>query len=287
MLWAELREEEFNGAIEKTEGLCVIPMGCYEMHGQHLPVCTDNVQAERVVKLASEIEEVCIFPTFQYGDVQDLVEWKGAIRLEPQLMMDLLENLCKEISRNGFKKILIVNYHGGNVQFLNNFMRAMYHKKKDYVVMAIDGFGGGRKSKLLQAIEEQGLEAFPELLPEDVETLRRYSEEKIQDGHGGLDETCALLSIRPDLVKLDRADVVSGLNTHEADDLINTGIYGLPLWKRNFPNSYAGQIVGGATERIGNCMMRIRAERLAKAYAAYKKSDILEWNEACNSYYAE
>ena len=83
------------------------------------------------------------------------------------------------------------------------------------------------------------------------------------------------------------ASTVSGLNTHEADDLIKAGMYGLPLWKRNFPNSYAGQLVGGATERIGNCMMRVRAERLANAFAAYKKSDILEWNEICNTYYAE
>lgn len=287
MLWEELREEEFEGAIEKTEGVCVIPIGCLEMHGQHLPVCTDNVQAEHVARLAAELEEVCVFPTFRFGDVQDLIEWKGAIRLDPQLMMSLLENLCKEISRNGFKKILFVNYHGGNVQFLNNFMRATYHRKKDYVVMAIDGHAGTSRSKLLKAIDAQGVEAFPELLPEDVETIRRYEEEKLQDGHGGLDETCALLTIRPDLVRLDRADAVSGVSTHEADDLIQAGMYGLPLWKRNFPNSYAGEIAGGATERIGRCMMRIRAERLAKAYAAYKKSDILEWNEKCNSYYPD
>ena len=287
MLWEELREEEFNGAIEKSGGVCVIPMGCLEMHGQHLPVCTDNIQAETVARLAAELEEVCVFPTFRFGDVQDLIEWKGAIRLDPQLMISLLENLCREISRNGFKKILIVNYHGGNVQFLNNFMRATCHHKKDYVVMAIDGHAGTSRSKLLKRIDEEGMEPFPELLPEDVETLRRYEEAKLQDGHGGLDETCTVLSIRPDLVKMDRVDAVSGSNTHAADDLIKAGMYGLPLWKKNYPNSFAGEFDGGVTERIGRCMLRIRPERLANAYRAYKESDILEWNEKCNSYYPD
>lgn len=42
MLWQNLREEEFEGAIERSGGLCVLPIGCLEKHGQHLPVGTDS-----------------------------------------------------------------------------------------------------------------------------------------------------------------------------------------------------------------------------------------------------
>ena len=43
--WADLREEEFAGVIKATDGLCIVPIGCYEKHGQHLPVATDVYEA--------------------------------------------------------------------------------------------------------------------------------------------------------------------------------------------------------------------------------------------------
>ena len=46
MLWENLREEEFTQAIEKSGRLCVMPVGCLEMHGQHLPLNTDCLIAE-------------------------------------------------------------------------------------------------------------------------------------------------------------------------------------------------------------------------------------------------
>ena len=47
MKWEYLREEEFDGAIEKSGGLCVLPIGCVEKHGQHLPVGCDSIMASR------------------------------------------------------------------------------------------------------------------------------------------------------------------------------------------------------------------------------------------------
>ena len=52
MRWEFLREEEFPAAIEKAGGLCVIPVGCLEMHGEHLPVGTDSLKGEAIVRLA-------------------------------------------------------------------------------------------------------------------------------------------------------------------------------------------------------------------------------------------
>ena len=46
MLWENLREEEIKQAVEISGGVCVMPMGCLEMHGQHLPLNTDNLIAE-------------------------------------------------------------------------------------------------------------------------------------------------------------------------------------------------------------------------------------------------
>ena len=48
MKWEYLREEEFEGAIERSGGLCVMTLGCLEKHGQHLPVGTDSLKGDRI-----------------------------------------------------------------------------------------------------------------------------------------------------------------------------------------------------------------------------------------------
>ena len=68
MLWENLREEEFQGAIEKSGGLCVMVLGCLEKHGQHLPVGTDSLKGDGIVKEAAKLEDVVIFPTTRQSD---------------------------------------------------------------------------------------------------------------------------------------------------------------------------------------------------------------------------
>ena len=54
MQWENLREEEFNNAIERSGGLCVIPIGCLEMHGQHLPLGTDTKTCSYIANEAAK-----------------------------------------------------------------------------------------------------------------------------------------------------------------------------------------------------------------------------------------
>lgn len=68
MNWENLREEEFKEAIKISGGVCVLPVGCIEKHGQHLPVGTDTILATKIVKRAAEREEVCVFPTIPFGE---------------------------------------------------------------------------------------------------------------------------------------------------------------------------------------------------------------------------
>ena len=81
MLWENLREEEFAKAIEESKGVCVMPIGCHEMHGQHLPINTDVLIADYVAKKAAEIEPVCVFPAFDFGDIQGIHGHKGTVML--------------------------------------------------------------------------------------------------------------------------------------------------------------------------------------------------------------
>lgn len=288
MLWEELREEEFEAAIKTTDGLCVIPTGCFEMHGQHLPVSTDVIEAEAIVKMASAIEPICVFPSFRFGDVGCLVDKKGSMRLQPKLMLDLLENLCDEIARNGFKKILLYNFHGGNEALLSFFERSMMYKKKDYVIFRqIVDVQDVNPQKLWERIAAEGSGIFPELFPEDEEALRAYVEEKRPDGHGGMDETSCMLALRPDLVAMDRIYAVNGYSRHKTDHLLNMGVYPGTLWNVDYPDSYEGDPIG-ASERIGRVLLRLRAERHAEVCKRVKESkEVLEYFSDHNQYYPD
>lgn len=283
MLWEELREEEFYDAIEASRGVCVMPMGCLEMHGQHLPVGTDHIKIEYALHEAAKIEPVMEFPAFKFGDVQGLTQWKGSIRLTVELEQELLRQLCDEIARNGFKKIILLNSHGGNRSMMDNFVRSTNHDKKDYVVMGVSAGGGfSNPYYFMEVLEKEGREALYELTDEDLEIARKFVEEKRTYGHAGFGETSLIFGCRPDLVRMDRADAVSGLSTHRADFLSEVGIHN--FWNIDYPNSYQGDVPVGCNERFGKCGQRLLTNAVLRIIRAVKYDDgkILQWNDEFN-----
>ena len=61
--WEELTPLEFDEAIEKSGGLCVLPMGCIERHGDHIAVGCDSFQASLIANEAASREYAVVFPT--------------------------------------------------------------------------------------------------------------------------------------------------------------------------------------------------------------------------------
>ena len=275
MNWKDLCEKDFTMAVEASEGLCVIPVGCFEMHGEHLPVGTDVYEAEAVAAEMAKLEEAVVFPAFEFGDVAGLFDYKGAVNLNPILRLQLLENYCEEIARHGFDKILLLNYHGGNPAFLTYFMNMMEEKPRNFTALScfpVPLF----VEEIWPTIKEKGAGAYPELLPEDIEVIRDHVENGKLDGHGGLLETALMLAIRPDLVKMENLGEVSGLSTHKADPLAEAGLQSTAFWYLNFPNGgFCGHDPVGATTRIGRMLLRLSAEKAAKAARAFKDNNAL------------
>ncbi len=114
MLWENLREEEFEEAIKESGGVCILPVGCLEKHGQHLPVGTDVIHITEIAKRAAEKEPVMIFPTMYFGEKTGAGEFRGTVIFSLELRLRILKETCREIARNGFRKILFYNGHGGN-----------------------------------------------------------------------------------------------------------------------------------------------------------------------------
>ena len=70
MKWEDLTSVEFDEAIEKSEGVCIMPIGCLERHGEHIVVGCDSYTVNYLANLAAENEYAVVFPTgFWLGEV--------------------------------------------------------------------------------------------------------------------------------------------------------------------------------------------------------------------------
>ena len=278
--WLYTTSENFPALVEASGKTCVIPMGCVEKHGLHLPLGTDNIHSTHIAYEASKLETVCVFPSFFFGDVPGGPAMPaGSISIPVDLEMRLLEQLCDQIGRNGFEKIIIYNGHGGNKPWLSTFLRDLMNRKKPYVCMVAD-LKLQAPHKMAEYLEANGTGSIPELTPEDEKLLADYHEMGMKIGHGGMGETSYLMAIAPDSVKMDRLGIVSGLSTHETDYLREAGITIRDGgWNTDYPNAYHGHDPVGCNDRIGRAAVRLEAERFAKAIKIVKEDqNLLRWH---------
>ena len=258
MNWEYLREEEFENAIEKSKGLCVLPVGCMEKHGQHLPVGTDSILAEEIVHRAAEREPVCVFPTVHFGEKTGAGEFKGTVILSLELRQRLLSEICSEIYRNGFTKILIFNGHGGNQSMISDFARSSLYGDNGYLVFDYaPGSDFPTPNKLLSG-------NYGTLTKEDREVLQSYIDAKKRYGHACFIETGWIYASHPELVRLDKIDAESGSSTHAFDEFTKRKINSPFAWMANYPNSYAGDMHEGMNERIAAAMMEYSVTKTAE-----------------------
>lgn len=284
MKWEYLREEEFKQAIEKSGGLCVMCLGCMEKHGQHLPVGTDSLGGDKIVELAAERAGVVMFPTTMWlGDVvsshavdaPETMRKYGFIGMNPHTLLTVLEELCDEIARNGFRKILLCNYHGGNNGLISYFLRAQCYKKKGYATMSCQAFALDSRLNPANMLKEseRDPEYFSMLTNEDRDTLKRFSSPDITNGHAGFGETMMIYGTYPELVAPERFEAEDGISTHRSDYLQKMGIsYGY-AWSSNFPNSYGGTAPIGCSKTLGEAAVKISVDRLTKIFEAIRDDE--------------
>jgi creatinine amidohydrolase len=117
----ELTAPKFLKAVEKAGGVCIIPMGILEKHGPHLPLGTDIFESREIAFTAAQTEYAVVFPQYFIGQIFEARHQPGTIAYSNELMWKMLEETCKELSRNGLKKIILLNGHGGNTSFLTYF----------------------------------------------------------------------------------------------------------------------------------------------------------------------
>jgi len=241
--WEELTAPDFVTAVKQAEGVCIIPIGVIEKHGPHLPLGTDVYTSREIARRATAREYCIVYPYYFAGQIFEAKQQPGTIAYSSELQFKILEETCEEISRNGIKKIIIVNGHGGNGSFLQYFCQIQLAKPKDYAVF------------LFQPSSDPEVQA-------KIANMRKTT----VGGHADEMETSSMLAVRPDLVKLTQATSESGADLNRLP-LRNayTGIW----WYAKYPNHYAGD-AKDATAALGEISLESSVAQLARVIKAIK-----------------
>ncbi|MGE5208724.1 MAG: creatininase family protein [Alphaproteobacteria bacterium] len=97
----------------KRDDRAVLPLGSTEQHA-YLSLGTDSILAERLAVQAAEPLGVPVFPVLAYGMTPYFRAFPGTITLRMQTHMSVIRDILDAMAEQGFKRILIVNGHGGN-----------------------------------------------------------------------------------------------------------------------------------------------------------------------------
>lgn len=209
--WEELTGAEFISAIHQAQGVCILPFGIIEKHGPQLPLGTDLINVRYVTEQAAKQEYAVLFPAYYFGQIAEARQEPGTVSYSMHMQLDLLQETTDEMARNGCRKIVIVNGHGGNESLLPYFAQSQLQTQHDYVVYVYRWHSN-----------------YP----------GRPAEHSKIDMHAGESETAHTMVSRPDLVHQDRATQESGAD--EARLHLPEGVYTGIWWYARFPNHYAG-----------------------------------------------
>lgn len=116
----EMTWEEAKAAVAQ-ERVAVLPLGAVEQHGYHLPLGTDTLMVSSVCEDAvGQVPDLAVLlPTLPYGCSLQHIDFPGTVTVyDRPVYIEFLLDLCRGLAHHGFKKILLVNGHGGNSPWL-------------------------------------------------------------------------------------------------------------------------------------------------------------------------
>jgi creatinine amidohydrolase len=187
MRWEELTAPDIE-AMDRDRTVVVLPLGSVEQHGRHMPLGTDSILAHAVALKAADLGAAgrsLVLPPPWYGFSEHHMRFAGTVTLSVKTLMRLAEDIVGSVVAHGFRRVVMVNGHGGNngaIDVLASVLGARH-------------YGAARIASL----------TYFQLARDAIAALRQSAPGGM--GHACEFETAMMLHLRPDLVKMERAAV--------------------------------------------------------------------------------
>lgn len=189
MRWEEMTSPEIDG-LDRDRTVLLLPLGSVEQHSNHMPVGTDTILAHEVALAAaaqaSGGSATVVLPPPWYGFSAHHMRFSGTITLPAATLIDLAQRIVDSVVAHGFRRLVIVNGHGGNGGAIDVMAAELGHRH----------YGTARIAAL----------TYFQLARDAIAFLRTSPVGGM--GHAGEFETAMMMHLRPHLVKADRAVTV-------------------------------------------------------------------------------
>ena len=231
-----LRSPEIRDRIENGWNSVLFACGSVEQHGPHLPLFTDaEIGNHLALKVARRMGRVLVAPTIRIGISDHHMAFSGTISLRRETFEAIVTDYVTCLAHHGFKRIMILPSHGGNFAPLMEM-----------------------EDRLRKAAGEAVVDCYTDLI-ELLGIMREESENELGfgdkiGGHADLGETSMMLSLHPELVRQDLAEI--GFQAEMSDDVIARII------QEGFDSVSPNGIIGdarGATKDLGNSIIETLA----------------------------
>jgi creatinine amidohydrolase len=185
MILAELHWPEV-AKLDREKTVAIIPIGSMEQHGPHLPFSVDILASSRIAQdLEKRLPEILLLPPLWAGVSAHHMDFPGSITLRAKVFIDLLHDICASLYHHGFRRMVLLNGHGGNRSSLEVLGQELFVE-----------FG-----LTINTL------AYWDLVPDLVKSLKSTKSSGM--GHSGELETSLMLYLSPQLVS--QKDIPQGI----------------------------------------------------------------------------
>lgn len=177
--------------LDPERTVALLPVSAIEQHGPHLPLATDAIIGEGLVRSVMERigPGVLVLPAQTIGHSLEHIDYPGTLSLSAESLLATWQDLGRSVARTGLRKLVLLNTHGGNIPLVQ-LAALRLRQELGMLVVRANYFSFGSPPGL-------------------------FAEDELRNGiHGGEMETSLLLHLRPDLVRRDALVDFRGL-THE------------------------------------------------------------------------